>query len=413
MTELLLRQANDVSVPMPAAARVANSSRVASPTDGPVTFALVRDRGTFDALEPEWNALMAEHGRPEHVFQTFNWCWHWANHYLQADGRASTQLAILTGRASGRLVLILPLVTGRCMGLTELRWLGEPVSQYFDVLAAPEACDQATLSAAWQAVVAGTGADLANLRKVRDDATVAPFLARIGAKVTGTEEAPFVPLDRWASYADYEATLSHKMLKNRRRQRRKLDQLGPVAFAVLAGTDEAAALAAEAIALKCEWLADKDRISLALTDSRFASFFADAAHGRGKPAGLQVFALRAGADTTALEIAIDHKRQRFLHLAVYRPEFEKCAVGSLLLEDTLSASYAAGISTFDFLAPRHGYKMEFTDRIMAVRDFALAVSMKGRLWADVLLPMRSRAKRAVERAPAPLRRAFAAVLNRG
>src|SRR5437016_4655895 len=45
-------------------------------------FAVIADRAGFEALEAEWNALFASAGRPCQIFQTFNWLWHWANHYL-------------------------------------------------------------------------------------------------------------------------------------------------------------------------------------------------------------------------------------------------------------------------------------------------------------------------------------------
>ncbi len=54
-------------------------------------------------------------GRGEQVFQSFNWNWHWCNHYLR-EGRGP-QLAIVTGRRAGRLVMLWPLVKERVAGL--------------------------------------------------------------------------------------------------------------------------------------------------------------------------------------------------------------------------------------------------------------------------------------------------------
>lgn len=409
MTELTLRQSVDAAARGDAASAPPTVRSIPGPSSA-VQFALVTDRASFDALEGEWTELTQKHARPEQVFQTFAWCWHWANHYVSADRDGRPRLCIVTGRSEGRLVLIMPLVTERRVGMTELRWLGEPVSQYFDVVAAPEAQNEATLAAAWQFAVSATRADVANLRKVRADALVSGLLAAIGARVTASEEAPFIPFFRWPCFADYDATLSSKARKNRRRQRRRLEEHGEIIHRIDCETEDAASLAAMAIELKREWLRDKDRISLALTDDRFAAFFSDVAHGRGRPVGVKVLSLRAGQDIAALQIAIDHKRSRFLHLAVYRPEFEKCAAGSLLLEDNLAAVQADGIAIFDFLAPRHAYKMEFTDVTVPVYDHALAMSLKGRLWAEHVLPMRSRLKLMVENGPAPVRRVLAKIL---
>jgi CelD/BcsL family acetyltransferase involved in cellulose biosynthesis len=100
------------------------------------TFELVSDRASFDALEAEWNDLFRRSGGGAQVFQTFIWNWHWCNHYLPAANEGSTaiSLAVVTGRRAGRLVMVWPLVSESAAGLRQLAWMGEPVSQYGDVL---------------------------------------------------------------------------------------------------------------------------------------------------------------------------------------------------------------------------------------------------------------------------------------
>src|SRR5262245_20127785 len=75
-------------------------------------LALVSDRSAFDALEAQWNALFERSGRDTQLFQSFNWLWHWCNHYLTNDSQGA-RLAIVTGRRSGRLVMVWPLVIER------------------------------------------------------------------------------------------------------------------------------------------------------------------------------------------------------------------------------------------------------------------------------------------------------------
>ena len=130
-----------------------------------VRFAIVRDRAGFDALEPEWNALFARAGRDTHLFQTFNWNWHWANHCLGAA--AKIVLAIVTGRSHGRLVLLWPLVIARRGGVKVLHWMGEPVSQYGDVLIDSVPHKALLLLESWRFLGAELGAAAVNLRKAR------------------------------------------------------------------------------------------------------------------------------------------------------------------------------------------------------------------------------------------------------
>ena len=85
----------------------------------------MHDRAGFDALEPEWNDLFACAGRDTHLFQTFNWNWHWANHYLPAGAEPTkTSLAIVTAHREGRLIALWPLLLVRSSGLTLVRWMG-------------------------------------------------------------------------------------------------------------------------------------------------------------------------------------------------------------------------------------------------------------------------------------------------
>ena len=163
------------------------AGRDVQPAAPAVAFALVSERAAFDALEPEWNDLFRRAGRDTQLFQTFNWNWHWANHYLAAapgDGKRRA-LAIVTARRNGRLVMLWPLVAERVAGLQVLRWMGEPVSQYGDVLA-EAAPDTPRDHAAGLAVLVTRWAPMSShLRKVRADATVAPLLRELGRAPDG------------------------------------------------------------------------------------------------------------------------------------------------------------------------------------------------------------------------------------
>ena len=358
------------------------------------------------ALEDAWNALHAEAGKTAHVFQSFNWCWHWCRHYL-GDQATGPRLAIVTGRRAGRLVLVMPLVVQRTAGLRELTWLGAPVSQYGDVIAAPGADDVATLEAAWRLATVETRADLANLRRVRADAVVAPLLERIGATVTAVEEAPYLDLSRDTSFAGWEKRRQPRAIKNRRRQARRLSEMGETTFRHEHQSHEAGAMAAHAVRLKRETLDAKGAISAALADDRFEAFFADAAHGLGRPAGVNVLALTCGGVPTALKIVIESKDAAFLHVAVYEPRFEKCGTGALLLEHLIDRTIEAGRRELDLLPPRHGYKLDFGDGVVAVRDYAKALTTVGWVYTTSYLRLRRRLKAAVEALPRPLRQALA------
>jgi CelD/BcsL family acetyltransferase involved in cellulose biosynthesis len=376
-----------------------------------LSFDLVTGVAAFETLEPEWDALFASSGRPTQVFQTFAWNWHWCRHYLPPESsRRRSQLAIVTGRLSGRLVLVWPLVLEHVAGLRRLAWMGDPVSQYGDVLAAPEADDDTTLLAAWAFALSATRADLAHLRKVREDSTAARVLSRLGAKIIATEQAPYLDLSGVAGTDACQQQLDSKGRRNRRRHERRLADLGPITVLSPARGEEAGRLARRAIDLKRQSLAGKGQISRAFADDRFRAFFTDVAARHDRPVPCRVAALQSNGNMAAIQITLDCKGHRFLHVTVYARAFEKFGVGGLLLERDVQGSIEDGLTAFDLLAPLHPYKMEFAVRAAAVHDYTIARSLRGSLYATLMLSGRQRAKKAVEGLPAPLRRYLASLM---
>lgn len=403
MSELLLLQsALETTTVDGAAGGRRNGAGPSAEVDG-LTLELIEGFEGFARLESDWNGLIDTAGRPEHVFQGFNWCWHWCRHYL-GDGRQGPTLAIVTGRSNGRLVLLMPLVIERHAGLRELSWLGAPVSQYGDVVAAPEAQESDTLVAAWRWAVTATRADVANLRRVRSDAVAAPLLVAVGATITATEEAPYLSIGTDNDFNGWEERRQPRARKNRRRQARRLAELGPVAFEHHAGNQTTADLAAQAVALKRDALDAKAAIALALADDRFQAFFADAAAGLGRPAGVTVMTLTSNGMPAALKILVENAHVCCLHVAVFDPGFEKCGAGALLLEQVIDRTIREGRQTLDLLPPRHEYKLDFADGVVQVHDYALAVSTAGWFYARGYLGLRRRAKSAIEALPAPVRK---------
>lgn len=379
----------------------------------PPRLNLVTTRSGFDALEPAWNALFAGAGRDTHLFQTFNWLWHWANHFLPAHGQAGPKLAIVTAEAAGRLVLVLPLVVERTGPLTVLGWMGDPVSQYGDALMEDRPDAAALLRAAFDLVISRTGADVVSLRRVRADAVVAPFLADIGAVVTGTQQAPFLDLASAVSFADYETRYSGGARRNRKRQRRRLAERGPLALVWHTHGAEAEALAAETFRLKRLWMQSRGLVSPTLADARTARFFADATRAETHPAGCHVVALSCAGKPAALEIGVRCKGRSAIHVITYDLAFEKTAAGALLMEDSIRRAADDGLAVFDLLAPGDSYKLEWADDAVAVHDWAMARSWAGRLYVDLYLKrMRPALKRGVEALPIGVRRALAQRLCR-
>jgi CelD/BcsL family acetyltransferase involved in cellulose biosynthesis len=392
----------DLEKPLKTVARGIERESVAPRLD----LKLVTERCDFDALESEWNDLFERAARSTHVFQSFNFCWHWANHYVAQDsGKSGPKLSILTGRRNGRLIMIWPLVSERMHGITQTYWMGEPVSQYGDALidAEPDAVE--VLRAGLEFLRKNLSSDVLRLRRVRADANIAPLMSAIGAQIADKQLAPYMDLASAKDFARFEERYSAKMRRNRRRLIRRLEEKGPVEFLRLHGGEEAGELAAHAIAVKSVWLKDRGLVSNALNDERTVRVFKDLAAGADKKVPCVVSVLKTCGEAAAFEISFTCKGHLVVHVMAFELEFEKAGVGVLLLEQNLKQGYAEKLDVYDMMAPGDAYKLDWCDKSEPVIDWVKPLSAKGYLYARVYLGfLRGRLKSALKSMPKPLRR---------
>lgn len=377
----------------------------------PVSLHLVDDRSAFNALEAEWTALFERAGRPEQLFQSFGWLWHWCNHFLAPRG-SKPSLAIVTGYREGRLVLVCPFLVTRAGGLTTLSFMGDPVSQYGDVVieAGPEAAGD--LCAAFDFVLKEADVDLVHLRKVRADAAIAPLLQERGLVLTDVQKAPYVAFDGTADYAAFEQRYGKAARKNRKRQMRRLQDTGETTFERFSAGPRASDAASLALGLKRGWLRQRGLVSPAVVDVRTEGFFRDCVSGRGPATGVDVGAVVSNGTVAAVEIAIHCKDRVALHLIAYDPRFEKTGAGALLMEDSVRRACQSGKAALDLLAPGAAYKFDWADRSVDVGDCAIGLNTAGKLYAALYLArVRPAAKALVEHLPMGLRRHLAAIVG--
>lgn len=376
-----------------------------------VTFAFVRTRAGFDELEADWNSLFDRAAHSHQLFQSFNWLWHWCNHFL--DEKSGMSLSILVGRADGKVVMIWPLVRETTAGITELTWMGDPMSQYGDVLIEQMESAGDVLRAAWRHIQAMSGADVVRLRKVRKDARVTFLLEEREGEITERLVAPFLNLASAPNFAEYEKRYSSGSRRNRKRLFRRLDEQGAVTLDELDGGESVRHLMPLIMNLKRRWLASRGLVSKAFADDRITNFFADAAEGAVRPCGCRLAMLSTAGRPAAFEIAVRCKERIALHVIVYDLDFEKSGAGILLLEQSIRNASNSGVKCYDLLAPGDTYKLDWADGSVDVMDWALPLSLKGRIFSKVYLGfLRDRLKQVHSALPTALRQRLSGRLSR-
>ncbi len=353
-----------------------------------VSFRTISDLAGLDELGDDWRALFARAGRSHQLFQSFDWNRTWARHYLDdaGEGRAM-HLAVVTARREGKLVLVWPLVMRRIAGLKHLMWMGEPASQYGDILVDDMLDARPIVRSSWRFVLETLAPDLVSLRKVRDDAAVTPFLAEIGAHSARKMQAPFLDLATAHSFEAYETRYSGKARKNRRRLLRRLSEQGTVAFVHVGPGPEARRLTSRAIELKRAWLDHKDMLASGLRCPFIGPFFEDFAEHTGADLAYRVSALELDGKPIAAMVAVGHERRLAGHVFAYDIAYEKSGAGVLLLEELIRRCYDEGFATLDLMSPADAYKLEWADASVGTADWAFANTMTGSLYRTLYLEL--------------------------
>ncbi len=385
---------SDVATPAVAAPIIATDAGTACELE------IVCSRDAFDALAHEWNELFARAGRGPQAFQAFDWNRHWCNHYLRPRDERGCRLAILTGRRQGRLVMVWPLVTTRVAGLLQLSWMGDPVSQYGDILAEASSDALALQRAAWAHLLAAIKPDFVRLPRVREDATIAPLIGELGALVTQRRAAPY------ARREDAEKAVPSR---NRRRNAAKnLAKLGDVRFVEETGNAAASVTGAIAIGWKRGQLLQRGILSPAVADPRFAAFFADVLADPKMSSACRAVAFECNGTPAAASILVTYKDYIAGHVAAFNPAFEKASVGTLMLEGAMARAFGEGFAVFDLLAPADAYKAHLARNEIGVIDWAVPVTRAGGVYARLYLAhLRGALKSVLAALPVPVGRFIA------
>jgi CelD/BcsL family acetyltransferase involved in cellulose biosynthesis len=310
--------------------------------------------------EADWRALADLGGVPT-PFQSFAV----ASAAAAAHARRGETPRLSIARRDGRAIALVPAVATSLLGMRALRFLGDPLIQYGDVLAAPDARAE-DIAAAWSAAVSPRAAGLALMRRVRDDAHIAPHLAD-GAAEIDVQESPLVEFSQ-------PSTLTPRNARELRRLRRRLGDLGPVEMQVLCGP-EADAFLSQALELKRDWIKMQALASAVIGDPDWEG----ALHDICRAGALTVAVLKVGGTLAALEVAFRDSACWYGFLGVFVEDFARMGPGQVLTADCIAHAREAGLACYDPLPPAHPYKREQATRMLGVRDYAIPLTQTGRL----------------------------------
>jgi CelD/BcsL family acetyltransferase involved in cellulose biosynthesis len=371
---------------------------------------IVRGSAAYSSLASDWQHL-AERQQSAIPFQTPALLLAWANHFETSGSNLLS--TVVVRKPEGEAVLIWPLVVENKGLVRVARGAGTPVGQYDEMLLDPE-CDAADVFQAARAVLrAEVRPDLVFLERVRADSALRAAL-KDTAPLGPAEGAPYADLSNGAeTFMDGQ---TNRLVRERKKRMRRFEKEGNVQFAVAANADEAEAWLGEAIEIKREWLRSTGKLSRAFLRPETIACLLEYARTLWHPeASPRVVVTRVSLDgkTAALELGICHRGTYHVYMGAFSPELAKFSPGSVLTEQVLHWCEANGISRYDWLAPRSANKESWQSGEVEVNDYALPLTLRGRLYSDAVLHrLRPALRRGFHALPAPVRSKLAAIALR-
>ncbi len=358
----------------------------------------------YAELHADWQRLASlQNGTV--LFQTPALLTAWARRF--ARGRAGS-LATLVVRHDERPVLIWPLFVERRGLFRVASGAGVPIAQYDDVLVDPDYDPAPVFKAALDMLADTIRPDVVSLERVRADSALRTALNGT-TPLSWAEGAPYSDLS--GGMEGIWSTRKPRVVRQQRKRVRSLSKKGDVAFHVAANAQEAEAWLVEALALKRDWLLSTGRVSRAFMRPETTQCLTDLAQtmsAADAPLRVVVAKLTLDGRTAALEVGFCHRNAYHLYLGAYHQDFAKLGPGNVLTEKMLEWCIAAGLTRYDMLPPRSRNKREWQSGEVAVVDFALPLTLGGRLYAALVLKRLGPAMRDAFYALPPRTRSFIA-----
>jgi CelD/BcsL family acetyltransferase involved in cellulose biosynthesis len=313
-------------------------------------------RAAFDALRPEWNALVAR-GPVDLPFVRHDWISAWLDAFAP-----DAQLHVIVARGrGGTAVGMAPLLEERHRGLVRLVAPANDHSCRVEWALGPDVAG--AVGAIWEHLRDRLRWDVLLLRDLQRDGPTAGHLealARADRHPSGRWESmrsPWVPLGG----EPVEARISAKLRQNLRRRLRRLGETGAVSVRRVDGADGLTETFEAFLVLEAAGWKGARGTAIA-RDPRLIRFYRailEAAAARG---ALALRALELDGRAVAVHLGLVHAGAYHLPKTAYDESLAAVSPGQLLQREVLAECEARGLAAFEFLGPDMEWKRDWEPR---------------------------------------------------
>lgn len=306
----------------------------------------IAENAELEALKGEWDVLCAACPSAT-VFQTPSWLIPWWRHF-----GASKQLWTAAFRRHGRLVGLLPCCVERAdeVGSERLVFIGTGLSDYLDVLAAPELEREVIRAIGDWLKRQQLAFDFQNLPGDSPLLKVAPHA--VDALVSRHVVCPVLELP--VDIADLEEHVPARHLEAIRYAWRRAKALGPVRIESATAASLDRCLDALVALHEARWTGQGT--GGVLGDLSVRAFHRETARALLEAGALRLFVLRIASEPAAAFYGFRCGPRYFYYLGGFNPRFHQLSPGSLVIGHALEEAIREGARQFDFLRGSEAYK---------------------------------------------------------
>lgn len=327
---------------------------------------MARMRGPID-LDSDWDTLADRVGTPPFLRPGWFAAWH------RAYGTG--KLEVLRVRDEGRLVGVLPVELREGATLS-------PTNTHTPVFGAVAETADAERELARRLLSEAEGriefayVESAStlLDTLRETARSAKRSERRSVLTELVARPPYVATaGGWDAYL---ASRPRKFVKDVRRRRRRLEELGPVEVTVHTSVHGLTEALEEFVALEAsDWKAAEGTSIGSRSASR--RFYAEIAHWAARRGWLRLIFLRLDGRPVAAEFDLECAGALYALKCGFDREYRSFGPGQLLTHDCIRMAFDGGLATYEFLGTDEPYKMFWTETTreqVRVRSFRRTVS---------------------------------------
>lgn len=342
----------------------------------PERLEIVRTSDRLEQIGPAWQVLwLSLDGL---VFQSHGWVAAWWNTLRDRDQRSLCIGLVWQGDA---LQAVFPLATSRRKGLGVLEWAAASVTDYGDILVAPD-CPPDCLRRLWALISSERGFDLVMLGRLLPDANVrqlfnAAFDIGIRMRADYRLEVSHRVAADGANGERWFAGQSKKTRKSYRHAQNLLKEDGDVRFRLLPADTPFGPVLARIALLKRQWLEDSGRTSELFSDDETS--LAALVEILAQTGILRIFVLECGGQIVAVSVNFVQRGAMMAFVTTFDPAFARASPGMLLMMDYIGWSFDQGLTMVDFLAGDEPFKQRFATGSVTLGALIGTRTVKGRL----------------------------------